>query len=68
MSERRRTVPVHGGECVVDPDAGELRLRQSRFRHMHPLVVLATALLLGAAMRSLATDWQYVAHGRVIEW
>jgi hypothetical protein len=68
MSTPRRAIPVHGGECVVDCAAAALRLNQSRFRHMHALGFVFSALSVGTALVALATDWQYVAEGQVVEW
>lgn len=59
----RRSFRIHGGECVLSPTDGTVRIDQSVRRHHHPLGWLLTGLAVVGAGYGLATGWRYPVGG-----
>jgi len=55
-------VEVMAGSCAVED--GELLVRHSPLRAIHPVPLLGSCALLTAGAASLLTDWTYVAEGQ----
>jgi hypothetical protein len=55
-------VEVMAGSCAVED--GELLVRHSPPRAIHPIPLLTSCALLAAGAASLLTGWTYVAEGQ----